>query len=239
MAVASHVPKATNAHDCIRQLDDLVIVDTAEYFAWFRRYPKMKIPSMFFGSSATVASRARKIAKRLLETRDFDSFDPGLFVDTAEQPGILLLRRDRLWPKVEAFHCYALSHQLAELAGHSDLPEVMEAWMLWSFREDWRFLGALGEDTSGVLWRNSALLRPFVDTAVEYWPVLTAEGRRYGPFINEPVHVWTESVNLWYALGNLGIAGGELSAVPPGGPADFLSRIDERKTGDEQKSPGG
>jgi hypothetical protein len=89
----------------------------------------------------------------------------------------------------------------------------------------------LGEITAGQpLDFDRTLLRPFAEAAARHWPDLTAEGERFGPYINAPEALWKHSTNLVFALANLGIPSADL--IPPsGGPADYLKRLDEMGSG--------
>ena len=192
----------------------------------------MQIPKILYGRAGEVTSRARKATKDLGSTLDFDSFDPGEFVDTSKLPGVLLLSSGRHQVPGDHFHCYALSLAIEEQCDVSELLEVMTKWMHWSFGEIWRFIAILGNDTRFVLSRNPALLRPYLSAASKYWDVLNAEGRRYGPFINEPGTVSEHWWNLMFTVANLGMPNNEVGPALEAGPAEFLRRVD-KETNDQ------
>lgn len=54
----------------------------------------MKIPSLFHGTAAQVTARVRKLAKELVQSRDFGGYDPGPFLDTREVDGLILVIDD-------------------------------------------------------------------------------------------------------------------------------------------------
>ena len=56
----------------------------------------MKIPSLFYGKAGQATSRVRKLAKSLLQTREFGGYDPGPFLDTKEVSGLVLIHELRL-----------------------------------------------------------------------------------------------------------------------------------------------
>ena len=77
----------------------------------------MKIPKVLYGSLSLVQSRCSKLAKQVMASGDFETFDPGPFVDTSEVAGILYLRECRGIPGGEKdFHCEALTMALMSLA---------------------------------------------------------------------------------------------------------------------------
>jgi hypothetical protein len=187
----------------------------------------MKVPKMFYGRAGAAKSRARKATKGLSATLDFDSFDPGDFVDTATLPGALMLSSERHQEPGEHFHCYVLSVAVEERCDVDELLEVMTKWMRWSFEELWRFTGVLGTDTTFVLSRNPELRRPYVKAAAKYWEELNAEGRRYGPFIDEPGSVCEQWWNLSFTIANLGVPNDEVLPAMEAGPTEFLRRIEK------------
>ena len=190
----------------------------------------MKLPSLLYGRAAKVRTRARKLAKGLLASRDFEHLDPGEFLDTATTTGTLLMGPEHIISSRDNFHCYALSLALFELADRARA-SVMKQWMLASWEESWRFAGVLDEITSSQpLDFDSTLLRPFAEAAARHWPELSAEGERFGPYINAPEPLWKHSTHLWFALANLGIPSADLVS-PSGGPADYLKRLDEMGSG--------
>ncbi|HKO53849.1 MAG TPA: hypothetical protein VJV79_39350 [Polyangiaceae bacterium] len=192
----------------------------------------MKIPALLYGRAAAVRTRARKFAKKLLMSRDFESFDPGEFLETTTSGGILLMSPEHIVSSQDNFHCYALSLAIFELANIEEVAPVMRQWMLASWSEGWRFAGVVGEITAGQpLDLDRTLLRPFAEAAVRHWPALSAEGDRFGPYINAPESLRKHSCNLWFALANLGIPSSDLRVMPSGGPADYLKRIDEMTVG--------
>lgn len=191
----------------------------------------MKIPSMLYGRAAVVKSRAKKKLKGIAEKGAFEELDCGPCLDTAEVTGLLLVAPERFQLPDEHFHCYALTLAIFDLVPGSRMLATMDAWMTWSLLEPWRLLGAAEQHTMNALHENRSLLKPYVEAAVRFWPALKAEGKQYGPFMEEPKDVWAVMGNLKYALANLGIDQKELREEPPGGPAEFLARINQGRTG--------
>lgn len=188
----------------------------------------MKIPAMLYGRAGAVRVRARKAVKNLSKTLAFDSFDPGELIDTATVPGALLLSSERHQELGDHFHCYAFSAELAEQCDIVELVNVMAKWMRWSFHELWRFIGVLGEDSSVVLHYVPELRRPYVMASSQYWADLNAEGRRYGPFGNEPGPISEHWSNLSYSLGNLGVSNQDIRPAIAAGPAAFLDWVNNQ-----------
>jgi hypothetical protein len=184
----------------------------------------MKIPGMLYGQTGIVKSRAKRTLKEI-GTRDFQHLDCGPLLDTREVSGLLLVEPERIQSPGEHFHCYALTVAMFDLVPASEMLATMDGWMKWSFAEAWRFLGVADQHTTTALYKNPALLVPYVDAAIRFWSELKAEGNRYGPFVNEPKDAWSAMKNLKYSLANLGIAADDLEAEPRGGPAAFLARI--------------
>ena len=173
--------------------------------------------------------------KGVVEKGAFDNLEYGPFLDTEEVTGLLLVSPESFQLPGQHFHCYALT--LGPFRSRAGATRARVTSICHDERmrqvvalEPWRFLGIVEQNTTSVLNRDRSLLKPYVEAAVRYWPVLKAEGRRYGPFINEPEAVWQLMDNLKYSLANLGIAGSELQAEPLGGPAEFLARINQGET---------
>jgi hypothetical protein len=185
---------------------------------------------MLYGRAEVVKSRAKKKLKEIVEGRAFEDLDCEPFLDTGEVTGLLLVEPEHIQLQGEYFHCYALTLAIFDLVPASQMLATMDVWMKWSLSEAWRFLGAVDQHTTNALHENHALLIPYVETAVRFWPELKSEGKRYGPFVNEPKEVWGIMNNLKYSLANLGIAVSELQAEPPCGPAEFLAQINQERT---------
>ena len=185
----------------------------------------MKIPSMLYGRASAVKSRAKKKMAEVVHSCDFERLDCGPMLETQDSTGLLWLRSERMQQAGEHFHCYALTSAIGELVDGPRMFATMDAWMRWSLAEPWRFLGVTDELSVGALSRSRALLVSYVEVAVRFWPHLKSEGNRFGPFVNGPLGAWELMWNLKFCLANLGIPGPELTAEPPGGPADFLERI--------------
>jgi hypothetical protein len=185
----------------------------------------MKLPSMLYGRAGAVKSRAKKKLKEIVEKRTFDDLDCGPLLDTSEVSGLLLVEPERIQSPGEHFHCYALTLAVFDLVPASEMFSTMAAWIKWSLLEPWRFLGVVEQHSVTALAEKRELLFPYVEAAARFWPELRREGKRYGPFVNEPQEVWGVMDNLKYALANLGIANDDLQVEPPGGPTEFLTRI--------------
>jgi hypothetical protein len=185
----------------------------------------MKLPSMLYGRAGATKSRAKKKLKEIVEKRAFDQLDCGPMLDTCEVSGLLLAEPEHIQLPGDHFHCYALTLGVFDLVPASEMFATMAAWLKWSLLEPWRFLGVVDQHSRNALRENHELLVPYVEAAVQYWPELKSEGKRYGPFVNEPQDIWGVVDNLKYALANLGIPVDDLQAEPPGGPGVFLTRI--------------
>jgi hypothetical protein len=190
----------------------------------------MKIPGMLHGRAGAVKSRAKKKLREVVATREFDRLDYGPLVDTKDVEGLLLVEGERFQMPGEHFHCYALTESIFDLVPASEMLVTMDAWMRWSLAEAWRFLGAVGQLTTGALHEDRSLLIPYVEAGVRFWPELSSEGKRYGPTLDQLKDAWEVAVNLKYALANLGIPSSELRTEPPGGPAVFLTRLGQKRT---------
>lgn len=81
----------------------------------------------------------------------------------------------------------------------------------------------------GAVDKGGPLARKFVEAAARFWPLLTSQGNRYGPFVNEPHDAWQVMRNVRHALARLGIPPQDLREAPAGGPAEFLRRVDEQR----------
>lgn len=185
----------------------------------------MKMPSMLYGRASVVKSRARKKLAAVVRTCDFEHLDCGPMLETRDTGGLLLVEPEDRQSPGEHFHCYALTIAIMDMLEGPQMFAAMDAWMKWSLEEAWRFLGVMEQDSTNTLAKNSALLVPYVEAAVRFWPLLKSEGERFGPGVNRAEGAWYAMRNLKYCLANLGIPAHELRAEPPGGPADFLQRI--------------
>lgn len=186
----------------------------------------MQIPSMLYGTPGRAMSRARKKLRDIVKRNaEFENEDFGPFIDTSEVDGLLIVEPEPIQLPGEHFHCYALSVALVEIGSASEMLARLDAWMRWSLLEPWRYLGVVEQHTTTALVRNQSLLMPYVDAAVHFWPILKAEGERYGSALVQPKDVWAVMHNLWYSLANLGIPANQLQSEPVGGPADFLVQL--------------
>jgi hypothetical protein len=187
----------------------------------------VRIPNILYGKESAVRSRCRKIAKKIVVDDDFDAFDEGTLLDTAETPGLLLVDSYDGVPGQEHFHCYVLSVEIFRAAPVAQVFHFADGWVNHSLSEPWRFLGVQAPEMAGALTRDPTLLRKFVEAGAEFWPDLISAGHRYGPFGDEPKGPWQVLWNLHMALVNLGIPREELKVPPAGGPSVFLKRINE------------
>jgi hypothetical protein len=188
----------------------------------------MKIPSILHGRPRAVLSRCRKLAKQIVSAGTFDAFDPGPYMDTSTAPGILFTEADSLWGNGENFQCWALTFAVEELApeGEGYFP-FQGSWLRSSLNEPWRYLGAMEGTLTPVLGKDRSLLRPFAEAGVRYWPILSGEGSRFGPYGDAPEGAWSVLRVLKYALANLGAPPEMLYAAPKGGPGAVLDWIDK------------
>lgn len=186
----------------------------------------MKVPSFLYGRRASVIKRCRKIASALVQSGQFASLEAAPLVDTDDQPGFLLVDPPRLFfANSDHFHCYALAQTVYDAVPASDPFPSLDAFMAASLAEPWRFLGVQIQEMRASLDRSPALVRPFIQVAIEFWTVFAREGKRYGPFVDEPSWPWDVMRNLHYALGRLGITNAELAQSGDISPSQFLDKI--------------
>jgi hypothetical protein len=185
----------------------------------------MKIPSMLYGRPSVVKSRAKKKILEVVHSCDFEHLDCGPMLETHDTTGLLLVQPEPIQNPGEHFHCYALTVAIVDFVDGPQMLATMDAWLKWSLADAWRFLGVMHQHSTNALDKNRALLVPYVEAAVRFWPQLKSEGERFGPSANRADGAWLAMRNLKFCLANLGIPAPELRAEPPGGPADFLERI--------------
>jgi hypothetical protein len=190
----------------------------------------MKIPSLFYGHASIAKSRARKLAKLIVKSGDFDAFELEPCLDTSEVDGLILAAPEVTPPWLENFHCYALGSALVNIAGVPDRSILMRDWLLWCLKEEWRFVFVLGHDSrDGMRTLERSLLQQYVDASIRYWPGLVAEGSRFGPSSNDSGDLWDAWTNLKFALANMGVPTKEVIAGSPEGPAGLLKYINHGK----------
>jgi hypothetical protein len=185
----------------------------------------MKIPEFLYGRQRAVMSYCKTIAKKVIAEGP-DVLDPGPMIDTSTSGGLILLDKDASVAGQDNFHCFALSLAIAQEVSHETWLRVTGDWLRWSFEEPWRFLCAYTRDAAYFLHRHESLVKPYVETALEFWPILFAEGRRYGPCWNdEPCDAWEVNSGLKFALARLGVSTQDLlGRLPASGPAGLLDR---------------
>ena len=184
---------------------------------------------MVYGPPGVVKSRCRKLAKKLLASNEFRSFDPGPMLDTAEAQGFLLVDSSPLIPTGDHFHCNLLTQEIFEACPAKDALRIVNAWVTGSLSDPWRFLGVQMVEMAGAVDEGGPLAREFVEAAARFWPLFTSQGNRFGPFVNEPHDAWQVMRNLRNALIRLGIPWQDVKPTPAEGPAEFLRRLDEQR----------
>ena len=106
----------------------------------------------------------------------------------------------------------------------------MTDWLLWCLEEDWRFVCVLGDDSRlGVQKLEPSVMQRYIRAGVRYWPTLVGEGNRFGPSVDNSGAPWGVWSNMKYVLANLDVPTEMVIAGSPGGPADLLKYVDERK----------
>ena len=188
----------------------------------------MKIPSLFYGKAGQATSRVRKLAKSLLQTREFGSYDPGPFLDTKEVSGLVLIHEEFEPSSEQHFHCYALSEYIVELSPQNLIRANLREWLDASLESEWRFLCTLGGALMHALRDgNEGLARRYVEAAVNHWPAMALEIERFGPLL-EGQTLLQHWHTLGAALGVLGVSARERIAVPALTPQALLDLVDKR-----------
>jgi len=178
---------------------------------------------MFYGQAGKAKSSARKLAKSLVQTRDFNTFASPDLLDTASTDGTILVNSEFSISDRNNFHCYALAIALAAAIPREELHAFMRDWILWSLEEEWRFVLAIGRDSVvGLMRREPAVLRRYIDASARHWSVLKAEGKRFGPSSNGEVEIWEVWSNAGFALASLGAPQPKLKGMLAAGPSEFL-----------------
>ena len=184
---------------------------------------------MLYGSHGAVKSRCRKLAKKLIAANEFDSFDPGPMLETTAVQGFLWVDSSIMVPPGDHFYCHLLTQAIFEASPVKDVLRIVKAWVGGSLAEPWRFLGVHMVEMVSAVDQGGPLARKLVEAAVTFWPALTSQGRRYGPFADEPKDAWHAMRMLHHALARLGIPPQDLRQTPAEGPAEFLRRLDEQQ----------
>lgn len=187
----------------------------------------MKIPRLFYGPRAQVVPRVRKLARGLLKSRDWRSFDPGPFLDTAEVDGQVLVDRPVVLGDPH-FHCYALSEELAGISEQDQLRQNVHEWLMGSLDEDWRFMCTLGGASRlGLDTYDPRFSRRYVEAAIRYWPIMAPLHERFHNVLQP-----TSVLNCWYTLiiafDILGLPAREQLRQPNREPAALLALVDGR-----------
>jgi hypothetical protein len=187
----------------------------------------MKLPAMFYGPPGRTALRVRKFAKGLVERGDFVQYDPGPFIDTADNGGLILANEESWRTDAENFRCYLLPDEIAAASVQSAIRDNMHAWLMGSLQDGWRFMSTLG----GLSWlglqgRDRACALRYVHAAVEHWPAMNAERPRFGPprgDENNVLLIWT---TLFFALDILGLSASERMKIPGRTPRALLDLVE-------------
>jgi len=166
----------------------------------------VKIPAIFYGTSGEVSSRVVKLVKQLLSARNFASYEPGPFLDTADIHGDMLVSREHGPSLAAQFHCYLLPTILESRAPIAARAAVMHEWLMGSLEEEWRFLCTLGGDCHAGFGINKvAGARRYAEAAVRHWPALAAEQYRFGPKVDDSDGLLNMWVTLFAAIDALGV----------------------------------
>jgi hypothetical protein len=183
----------------------------------------MQIPSEFYGRSADVKSNAKKIAKVMARTRNFDSFAPTSFIEVEAVDGLIFVDREHYPTGENHFHCYALAVALAAAVPLAERSQFLTDWLLSCLADEWRFVFTIGRDaTLSLLYRDESVQRKYVDAGIRFWPALNALGKRFAPIDDYPVGIWNKWSSMWYALQQLGVPA-SIRELPPGGPAELFA----------------
>jgi hypothetical protein len=190
----------------------------------------MQVPQFLFGTYAEVMARSKKRA--VAASKGIFHDDPGSMLDTRSQRGLLLL--DGPIPgysKENHFHCFAVTKAIGSLRiDQAQFISTRDAWLKWSLTEPWRFLGVLGQDSKADLRRNRGLWQPYLQAAVDFWPLLSSEGERYCLSAPTPKDLWNLPTNIRGVLVSLGLpkektTGWRPQPLPPGGLAELAKDL--------------
>ena len=193
----------------------------------------MKIPSIFYGKPGQVSSRMRKLAKSLVQTRSFATYEPGPLLDTKEVRGLVLFSQEFERSSEQQFHCYVLSDCLSEAAPRGEMHAVIREWLMASLSDEWRFLCTLGgSSVLGLDKADSFSARRYLEAACHHWPAMALERRRFGPVLqgDDVLDHWS---TLFVAVRNLGVSVHERMAMTNREPEAYLKLIDSREGGRE------
>jgi hypothetical protein len=190
----------------------------------------MKLPKAFYGTSAQAVPRIRKLARALLTTREFSSYDAGTFLEMSEVEGHVLVDKP-YFAAENHFHCYALSQEISNVSAQSEIAENIHEWLIASLDTEWRFLCTLGGSSRlGLVGFPPIFARRYVEAAVRHWPAIAPYKTRFGPTAEGRTILncwWT----LFIALEILGLSAPEQMAKPGREPRELLDVVEQRGTG--------
>lgn len=187
----------------------------------------MKIPSMFYGTAAKVIPGVRKLARLLIEARNFSSYDAGTLLDVSEVQGLVLVNEPIDMAETH-FHCYALSQELSKNSPQQQIPQNIHEWLMASLDDEVRFMCTLGGSSwLGLEKYAPEFSRRYVEAAVRHWPAMAAEKHRFGPAVSglTILDSWT---TLFTALEFLGVTSRERMAKPRREPKELLELMERR-----------
>lgn len=175
-------------------------------------------------------SNARKVARKLVRTRDFEAFDLGPGLDLSSSPGLIMTNLEILSSENSNYHCYTLAEAVADATTPKERWEVMKGWLRWAMQDESRFLFAVCNRANvALLDRDPVLARTYVEAAIHYWPALEALGPRFGPTVEQTGRSLLASWEpLYYSLGVLGLSTEEMRANKGRTPQELLKIADEK-----------
>ena len=154
-----------------------------------------------------------------------DVMTHGGMLDTAEQPGMLLMVQSRRGPEFH-FHCFApwrlARDTLFDMRTEPTVPTPVEdAIFAASLEVPWGVLGLMSSDNGPWVWPEQRH-QPFLRAALSFWDELDAVGPRYYSAV-QGERLWTLPNGLHYVLANMGVPNDVLRApLPPEGPRALL-----------------
>jgi hypothetical protein len=183
----------------------------------------MNIPTFLYGPYSEVKKRCAQKATELRNGAPFERLTSD-FLDTSNVSGTLVLEGPvQRFSSGANFCCFALTVAISDeiIQGHMS-QEFWEKLHDAGLRYPWVFLGLLGQHSAAFLHRSPSWHLPFLRAAVEFWPVLAAEGARYS-FGREPTDLWSLPTNIRFVLARLGLPIDRLKDPLPQGELSILA----------------
>jgi hypothetical protein len=162
----------------------------------------MLIPSTFYGLYREVKPRCRKIVTKLKRGATWEAvFAEEVFLDTELNPGLIVTEGP--YPNYgfePHFHCYILYREIhLAITDKKISSDRYEDIFTDSLKTSWGLLGLFDPQPSG--WFRGFPVRKLIEDRVsrffsaclEFWDVLDAEGKNYGP---DKRTIWSHQTNF-------------------------------------------